>query len=159
MSENRSRILDMLSEGKINVDEAERLLEAMSKQAGEEGTTSDVEPVRKPQPKYLRVFVEPNPDAGPGVEQHHVNVRVPVALLRAVSPEALGGGHLVDGRAHGVDDRRSEREGHVADPEPDDRSVGMGLLECPDTPLDLGKEIAGLQLPVALVHLRHGRRE
>jgi hypothetical protein len=50
-------------------------------------------------------------------------------------------------------------EGHVADPEPDDRSVGMRLLKRPDAPPDLGKEIAGLQLPVALVHLRHGRRE
>ena len=82
-----------------------------------------------------------------------------VALVRAVSAEALGSGHLVDGRVHGVDDRSRERKGHVADPEPDDRSIGVGILECPDAPPDLGEEIAGLQLPVALVHLRHGRGE
>ncbi len=95
MSEDRRRILDLLSEGKINVDEAERLLATMGEHAGEGATVGVVERVRKPQPKFLRVVVEPA--EGMGGKQERVNIRVPVALLRAgmkfasVIPNAASG--------------------------------------------------------------------
>ncbi len=83
MSENRKRILDMLSQGKITVDEAERLLTTMEQpDAGGTGFFT-VGETSKDERKYLRVVVEPNPDAGPEVEQHRVNIRVPMALIRA----------------------------------------------------------------------------
>ena len=83
MSENRKRILDMLSQGKITVDEAERLLTTMEQpDAGVTGFFTAGE-TPKDERKYLRVVVEPNPDAGPEVEQHRVNIRVPMALIRA----------------------------------------------------------------------------
>ena len=82
MSENRRRILDMLAEGKVSVDEAERLLAAMGESTGDTGFSAAGE-TGKDERKYLRVVVEPNPDAGPGVEQHRVNIRVPMALIRA----------------------------------------------------------------------------
>jgi hypothetical protein len=73
-------ILQMLGEGKITSEEAERLLAALERdQPGPVGPTGD--PVAKGAPKYLRVVVdlaENNPD-GPG----RVNVRVPLQLLRA----------------------------------------------------------------------------
>jgi hypothetical protein len=81
MSENRRRILDMLAEGKITADEAERLLTTVDQPEtggtgfAAAGTTSNDER------KFLRVVVEPNP--GAGVEQTHVNMRVPMALIRA----------------------------------------------------------------------------
>ena len=83
MSENRKRILDMLAQGKISVDEAERLLTVVEQpETGGTGffTTGETS---KDERKYLRVVVEPNPDAGPGVKQQRVNVRVPMTLIRA----------------------------------------------------------------------------
>ena len=83
MSENRKRILDMLSQGKITVDEAERLLTTMEQPgAGGTGFFAAGE-TSKDERKYLRVVVEPNLDAGPEVEQTRVNIRVPMALIRA----------------------------------------------------------------------------
>ena len=83
MSENRKRILDMLAQGKITVDEAERLLTTVE-QPDTDGTGFFAAgETSKDERKYLRVVVEPNPDAGPGVEQHRVNIRVPMALIRA----------------------------------------------------------------------------
>jgi hypothetical protein len=82
MSENRRRILDMLAEGKISVDEAERLLTAMGESTGDSGFSETGE-VRKDERKYLRVVVEPDPDAGAGAKQQRVNIRVPMALIRA----------------------------------------------------------------------------
>lgn len=80
MNQQRRDILQMLSEGKITSEEAERLLAALDRdQPGPVGSTGD--PAAKGAPKYLRVVVdlaENNPD-GPG----RVNVRVPLQLLRA----------------------------------------------------------------------------
>ncbi|WP_327085494.1 hypothetical protein OIE66_24430 [Nonomuraea sp. NBC_01738] len=71
MNEQRRDILGLLAEGKITVDEAERLMVAL-------------EPVRgsapKGRPKYLRVIVAGFDEAGGG---GRVNVRVPLQLLRA----------------------------------------------------------------------------
>ncbi len=67
MNENRREILQMLAEGKITTDEAERLLAALDREkpAGD--------PKRRPQ--YLRVVVEN--------DETKVNVRAPMQLLRA----------------------------------------------------------------------------
>lgn len=81
MSENRRRILDLLAEGKINVEEAERLLSVAGGQTGERVTAGIAQQSHKPQPKFLRVVVEPQ--EGSGGKQERVNVRVPMALLRA----------------------------------------------------------------------------
>ena len=81
MSEERKKILNMLSEGKISVDEAERLLTAMS----ETNTTTPGEPVVVPGkkqggvPKYLYVSVLPKE----GRKGERVNVRVPLGLIKA----------------------------------------------------------------------------
>ena len=82
MSENRRQILQMLAEGKISAEEAERLISA----AEGPGTTKFSEPDpatgTKSRPKYLRVQVdseEPGGHEGPT----KVNVRVPMQLLRA----------------------------------------------------------------------------
>jgi hypothetical protein len=81
MSENRRQILQMLSEGKITADEAERLIAAMERES-----TSSAEPLKgevvKPRSKYLRVLVEAQDPHHPGA-QTKVNIRVPMKLLRA----------------------------------------------------------------------------
>jgi hypothetical protein len=77
MSEERKKILEMLAGGKINVDEAERLLSALSEDTAsyKVDTAGSVS-----KPKYLRVLVEPVSDKSKG---DRVNVRVPLNLIRA----------------------------------------------------------------------------
>jgi hypothetical protein len=73
MSENRRQILDMLAQGKITADQAERLLAALEREPAGETRRND-------KVKYLRVVVDAMDDVdGPT----KVNVRVPMQLLRA----------------------------------------------------------------------------
>jgi len=83
MTENRRRILDMLAEGKIKVDEAERLLAAAEQPAGSEVGVSDIVQAGKPKAKYIRVVVEPDPEGGSEVKRERVNIRVPLSIIRA----------------------------------------------------------------------------
>lgn len=83
MTDNQRRILEMLAEKKISVDEAERLLTLTEQPAGSEAGTSDVAQAGKPKPRYIRVMVEPDPKGGPDVEPEHVNIRVPLGIIRA----------------------------------------------------------------------------
>ena len=81
MSEHRRDILQMLSEGKITADEAERLISALEKEQPASANGSS-EPGAKAKPKYLRVVV----DSQKGDGYHgptSVNIRVPMQLLRA----------------------------------------------------------------------------
>ena len=78
MSENRRQILDMLVQGKINADQAERLLAALEREPA--STAGAGETRRNDKVKYLRVVVDAHDDVdGPT----KVNVRVPMQLLRA----------------------------------------------------------------------------
>lgn len=79
MGENQKRILQMLAEGKINVEEASRLLSLIGTDSA--GETRDAFKSSKPNAKYLYVKVEPK--AGhESQENARVNVRVPVSLIR-----------------------------------------------------------------------------
>ena len=75
MNDNRRQILDMLAQGKITAEEAERLIAVLER--GGVGATAMSETDKV---KYLRVLVDTNdPQEGPT----KVNVRVPMQLLRA----------------------------------------------------------------------------
>ena len=76
MQEERKKILEMLAGGKINVDEAERLLAAIY----EDANTQQPADATSRKPKYLRVLVEPKSGDSNG---ERVNVRVPINLIRA----------------------------------------------------------------------------
>jgi len=81
MNEHRRQVLQMLSEGKISADEAERLIAAMEPPAymsSESGSGS----AGRARPKYLRVVVDSEDDGGHNGPTK-VNVRVPMQLLRA----------------------------------------------------------------------------
>ena len=82
--DSKRRVLDLLSEGKISVDEAERLLNlsgSRSKQRSEASSERESGTARPP--KYLRVIVEPGSRVGEEEMGERVNVRVPMALIRA----------------------------------------------------------------------------
>lgn len=84
MNEERRKILDMLAQGKITAEEAEKLLDAVG--AGPAGTAagpgaeSGGSSAGRCCWKYLRVQVEPGPDSESG---DRVNIRVPFKLIRA----------------------------------------------------------------------------
>ena len=77
MEADRRSILQMLADGKVSADEAERLLAAMDRNGP---SAPAAHPTRNESPKYLRVFVDAD-DAANGPTK--VNIRVPMALLRA----------------------------------------------------------------------------
>lgn len=91
MNEQRRQVLEMLAEGKITADEAERLITALEREQPESPPGPASRP--KPRPKYLRVVVEDNSS---GDAPSRINIRVPLQLLRAgvrltslVPPQAL----------------------------------------------------------------------
>ena len=79
MNDERRQILQMVADGKITADEAERLLSALEGQGA--SAMAGPAPRTGGKPKYLRVLVD--------AEDHHtgkpvkVNIRVPVQLMRA----------------------------------------------------------------------------
>ena len=123
MNENGRRILEMLSEGKITVDEAERLLVLVDPPTHPEPLDLDSRPPRRNGPgKYLRIV---------GVDgDERFNVRVPLSLIRGgVKLGALftrGPGSKVDEqlKKRGIDlDRLGDSSGL------DDLVEGLGELE------------------------------
>lgn len=80
MSEDRRSILQMLAEGKINADEAERLLQALDR-SGPAPAASQALRAANGASKYLRVEVDTDEPGEGGPTK--VNIRVPMALLRA----------------------------------------------------------------------------
>ena len=93
MNEQRCQVLEMLAEGKITADEAERLIDALEREQPESPPGATPRP--KPRPKYLRVVVNSEDDTGVDGPSR-INVRVPLQLLRAgvrltslVPPQAL----------------------------------------------------------------------
>lgn len=78
MSAERMRVLQMLAEGKLTAEEAEKLLQAL------EGETKQADAVQMKQTmdvkgKYLYVQVEPKE----GKSSERVSVKVPLALVKA----------------------------------------------------------------------------
>jgi len=82
MNEHRRQILQMLSEGKISADEAERLIAAAEAPSATGFADQSFSSTGKSRPRYLRVVVDSEDNNGcEGPTK--VNVRVPMQLLRA----------------------------------------------------------------------------
>ena len=75
MNEERKKVLNMVQEGKITAEEAEKLLDRMESGQGEETLKQNV------LPKFLYVRVDPK--QGVSGEHGRVRVRVPLSLVRA----------------------------------------------------------------------------
>jgi len=87
MNEETRKVLEMLSTGKITVQEAEQLLKAI---ASPTGSPDD----KKAEPRYFRILV--NKPARDGKKAEAVNIRVPMTVVRgglrlgALFPGMLG---------------------------------------------------------------------
>jgi len=131
MSEDTRRVLDLLAQGKISVDEADRLLKAIGSAstgagtAGAAATGTGTATKEAPSPKYLRITVTKG-RSWSGDDQTHarrawmwagcvdgrsreVTIRVPVALVRngmrlgAMIPGLAGSDLQAHLRERGVD--------------------------------------------------------
>ncbi|GAA2429500.1 SHOCT-like domain-containing protein [Streptomyces glaucus] len=79
MKEQRRQVLEMLADGKLTADEAERLIEALERERPE----APGAPSRpKARPKYLRVVMDAEDGTG-GDGASRMNIRIPLQLLRA----------------------------------------------------------------------------
>ena len=89
MSDETRKVLEMVSSGKITVQEAEQLLQAVTAPAADEKSAE-----KKAEPKYFRILV--NKPAQDGKKAENVNIKVPMTVVRgglrlgAVFPGLLG---------------------------------------------------------------------
>ena len=87
MSQETRQVLEMLSNGKVSVEEAEKLLQAVAAPGGQ---TEE----KKVEPRYFRILV--NKPAREGKKAENVNIRVPMTVIRgglrlgALVPGLLG---------------------------------------------------------------------
>ncbi|MGH9703685.1 MAG: SHOCT-like domain-containing protein [Candidatus Acidiferrales bacterium] len=81
MNENRRTILEMLAAGKINAEEAERLIAALENDLSANPPGQGNETPVKVAPKYIHVVV--NEEDPKGDNPTKANIRVPIQLLRA----------------------------------------------------------------------------
>lgn len=103
MNDNRRQVLEMLSEGKVTTDQAERLIAALEKDKPS-SAPSNGSPSNSAAPKYLRVIANVDDgEEGP----IKVNVRVPLQLLRAGVKLAS----LIPAQAQGPLNEAMQKEG------------------------------------------------
>ena len=78
MTTDTRRILDLLTQGKVTVEEAARLIDATRAQAGAPGDDAPVG--ERPNPRWIRInVVKP---AKEGKREKEVNIRVPIAVVK-----------------------------------------------------------------------------
>jgi len=81
MSDDRRRILELVAQGKITVDEAQQLLQALDSGNGSAsaGTGTD-----EGKPSKLRwVLINVHKTAKEGKQDQDVNIRVPIAVIKS----------------------------------------------------------------------------
>ena len=89
MASEKSRILNLLRDGAITPDEAERLLDALEsreKPAPEPVEAVVLKDTRGRKPKKLRIMVDSNEKSSGKAK---VNVSIPISLVRSLGPIAL----------------------------------------------------------------------
>lgn len=80
MSDERHRILELLAQGKVTVDEAGELLSAIGDSVLEGRAVSAQEPRNDEPPTHLCVQVNSKGNGGKG---EHVNIKIPLSVVKA----------------------------------------------------------------------------
>jgi len=93
MRKERKQILQMLAEGKITADEADKLLDALGEEQVSGPAADAPSGERGGKPKFLYIQVTSSKDSLDGRE--NVNIKIPIFLLKA----GLKLGALVPGKA------------------------------------------------------------
>ena len=80
MSDDTRRVLDLLAQGKVTVEEADRLLRAITAEEPRR-QEAGAPPPDRPNPRWVRITVHK-----PAKDGHHdkdVNIRVPIAIVKS----------------------------------------------------------------------------
>ena len=80
-TDDTRRILDMLQEGKITVDEADRLIKALSSDRPAETATADPATDGRERVRWIRINIQ-KPASDAGHKAKNVNIRVPIAIVK-----------------------------------------------------------------------------
>ncbi|SMC81989.1 SHOCT-like domain-containing protein [Papillibacter cinnamivorans] len=81
----RERILTMVSEGKLTVEEAEKLLDALKERGEDKAQPVELKDRRGRKPTKLRVLVDSNENS----KKAKVNVAIPLSLVKTFGPVIL----------------------------------------------------------------------
>jgi len=80
MSDETRRVLELLAQGKVSVNEADQLLRALNEQSKRVDTAPNEASNVAPKPRFMRIHVhKPGKE---GREDKDVNIRVPMAVIR-----------------------------------------------------------------------------
>ena len=74
------RVLDLLQEGKITVDEADRLIKALTAEPPPETATADTPADGRERVRWIRINIQK--PANDGHKAKNVNIRVPIAVVK-----------------------------------------------------------------------------
>ena len=103
MSDETRRVLDLLAQGKITVEEADKLIVAIGRaQAPDAGTPAGASQATA-EPRYLRINVQRT--GASGRPDKDVNIRVPLAMVRG----GMRLGSLIPGFNERIESRLRER--------------------------------------------------
>jgi hypothetical protein len=82
MSDETRRVLDLVAQGKITVDEAQQLLGAINAPAADvAASAAGTDESERPKPRWLRIAIHKS--AKEGRHDKDVNIRVPIAIVRS----------------------------------------------------------------------------
>lgn len=81
MSDDTRRVLDLLAQGKVTVDEAQQLLGAINAPAAAEAAcAAAANESERPKPRWVRIAIHKS--AKEGRHDKDVNIRVPISIVR-----------------------------------------------------------------------------
>jgi len=81
MSDDTRRVLDLLAQGKITVEDADRLLRAMTAEEPRRQDEAGAPAAERPQLRWVRIAV--HKAAKDGHRDKDVNIRVPIAIVKS----------------------------------------------------------------------------
>jgi hypothetical protein len=133
MSDEMRRVLDLVAQGKITVDEAQLLLGAINAPAADEAAfAAGAEEGEGPKPRWLRIAVHKT--AKEGRHDKDVNIRVPIAIIRT----GMRLGALIPGLAgEQVQARMRERGLDIDFSKLDAAAIETVLKELGDTNIEI----------------------
>ena len=81
MSDETRRVLDLLAQGKVTVDEADRLIKALSADRPADTAAADAATDDKPRARWFRINIH-KPAKDDAHQPKDVNIRVPIAVVK-----------------------------------------------------------------------------
>ena len=133
MSDEARRVLDLVAQGKITVDDAQQLLGALGAPAAAAGAAPPrQDAATRPKPKWVRIAIHKS--GREGRQDKDVNIRVPLAIVRT----GMRLGSLIPGAAgEQVQARMRERGLDIDFSKLDANAIETVIREIGDTNIEI----------------------